>query len=300
MILQLLDGIDLKALGHNTPEYIAVVAQAIELAFADREAYFGDPDFVDAPLRGLLSKEYAAQRRRLINPHRAFGQAPPAGDPWSFEGRPRPPKVYHPRLTPASLPPFKFLRDTTYLCVVDAKGNGFSMTPSDFPYSPMVPGYGIMLGNRMDQFRLKAGHPAQVAPGKRPRLTPNPSLVTKDGKLFMVFGTPGGDQQPQTMVQVFLNIIVWGMDPQAAINAPRFRSRNFADSFSPHLYYPGSLQIESAMSDRAPGLKKLGFRVEVLPPTSINMGAACAIIRRPDGSLIGGADWREEAVAKGE
>ena len=301
MTLQILEGVDLKALGHNTAQYISAVSQAVELAFADREAYIADPDFVDVPIKGLLSKEYAAERRKLINLSHGFGRMPPPGDPWKYEGRPRPARVYHPHQLPASLPPARFNHDTTYLCVVDSAGNAFSLTPSDFPISPMVPGYGIMLGIRMDQFRLKSGHPAQVAPGKRPRLTPNPSMVTRDGQLFMAFGTPGGDQQPQAMVQVFLNIVEWGMDPQAAINAPRFESRNYPDSFSPHPYFPGRILIEQAIADLAPALAKMNYKVKVLPPPAITMGAVCAIIRAPaTGRLIGGADPREEAFAKGD
>jgi len=300
MILQILENIDLQALGHNSPEYIATVAQAIELAYADREAYFGDPQFVDVPIYGLLSKEYARERAKLIDPKRGFGSAPKAGNPWKYEGRPGPEHVYKPHLIPASLPPHRAAHDTTYLCVVDKQGNAFSLTPSDFPYSPMVPGYGFMLGNRVQQFRLKDGHPAQVAPHKRPRLTPNPSMVTKDGQLFMAFGTPGGDQQPQAMVQVFLNVVEFGMDPQAAINAPRFKSLNFADSFSPHFYYPGKIQLEEAIKDRAEFLKKRNYKVEVLAPPAVTMGAVCAIIRDRNGHLVGGADPREEAIAKGD
>ncbi|HUT54834.1 MAG TPA: gamma-glutamyltransferase family protein [bacterium] len=300
MILQILENVDLKALGHDTPEYYSAVAQAVELAFADREAYMGDPDFVDVPMKGLLSREYAQERAGLIHPRRAFGKMPAPGDPWKFEGRPRPAHVYHPRPVPTSAPPLKMNHDTTYFCVVDSMGNAVSQTPSDFPYSPMVPGYGLNLGIRMTQFRLKHGHPAQVAPGKRPRITPNPSLVTKDGSLFMAFGTPGGDQQPQAMVQVFLNIVEWGLDPQAAINAPRVKSRNFPDSFSPHVYYPGRLLIEEELAGLADAFKKQGYDVRVLSAPAIEMGAVCVIIREEAGSLIGGADPREEAVARGD
>jgi gamma-glutamyltranspeptidase/glutathione hydrolase len=300
MVLQMLENLDLKSLGHNTPEYISAVAQAIELAYADREAYFGDPQFVDVPIHGLLSREYAKERGKLINPKRGFGKMPSPGDPWKYEGRPRPKNIYQPRPIPASLPPHRASHDTTYLCVVDKSGNAFSLTPSDFPYSPMVPGYGIMLGNRVQQFRLKDGHPAQVAPHKRPRLTPNPSMVTKDGKLFMAFGTPGGDMQPQAMVQVFLNIVEWGMDPQAAINAPRFKSKNFPDSFSPHFYYPGKIQLEDEIKDRAAALAQMNFKVEILPQGTVTTGAVCAIIRDEKGHLLGGADPREEAIAQGE
>jgi gamma-glutamyltranspeptidase/glutathione hydrolase len=194
-----------------------------------------------------------------------------------------------------------YQRDTTYLCVVDSEGNAFSLTPSDFPWSPMVPGYGFLLGNRMSQFHLIEGHPAQVAPGKRPRITPNPSMVTRGDELFMPFGTPGGDQQPQAMVQVFLNIVVWGMDPQAAIDAPRFRSENFPDSFSPHAYSPGGLQLEEALGDRADVLAEQGYRVKILPKESAHeLGAVCAIIKDASGRLIAGADPREESFALGD
>ncbi len=300
MILQILDGMDLKALGHNTPEYISALAQAVELAYADREAYFGDPRFVDVPIKGLLSREYAAERMKLIDPERSFGKMPRPGDPWKYEGRPRPDKVYKPRPIPASLPPLGLHEDTTYLCVVDSDGNALSLTPSDFPFSPMVEDYGILLGIRMTQFRLKEGHPAQVEAGKRPRLTPNPSMVTRDGELYMAYGTPGGDQQPLAMVQVFLNIVVWGMDPQEAINSPRFKSRNFPDSFSPHQYYPGRLLIEEALAYRADALKKQGYDVRMVPPPAVTMGAVCAIRKLDDGTLVGGADPREESLAKGD
>lgn len=314
MILQILENIDLKALGRNSPEYLSAVAQAVELAFSDREAYFGDPDFVDVPIKGLLTKEYAAERARLIDPRRAFGKMPPPGDPWKYEGRPRPATVYQPKPKRGMLAfpmaandhpsadSFKrlFLHDTTYMCVIDRDGNALSITPSDFPSSPMVEGFGLILGSRMSQFHLEDGHPAQLAPGKRPRLTPNPSMVTKDGKLFMAFGTPGGDMQPQAMVQVFLNVVLWQDDPQAAIEAPRIMSKNFPDSFSPHSYYPGRLVLEDALRDRADALRSQGYDIKFSDPQGYAMGAVCAIIRLPDGTLIAGADPREEAVALGD
>jgi gamma-glutamyltranspeptidase / glutathione hydrolase len=327
MTLQIIENIDLQALGYNSPEYLSAIAQAVELAFADREAYFGDPAFVDVPIQGLLAKEYAAERARLIDPHRAFGKMPAPGDPWKYEGRPRPDHVYQPQPKRGALSfpmaannrvgetitqgwgagdPARatferlFLHDTTYLCVIDRDGNAVSITPSDFPSSPMVEGFGLILGSRMSQFHFEPGHPARLAPGKRPRLTPNPSMVTKDGKLFMAFGTPGGDMQPQAMVQVFLNVVLWGLDPQAAIDAPRIMSKNFPDSFSPHTYNPGRLVLETALRDRAPALTKQGYDVKFADPAGYTMGAVCAIIRLPDGSLIAGADPREQAKALGD
>jgi gamma-glutamyltranspeptidase/glutathione hydrolase len=126
-------------------------------------------------------------------------------------------------------------------------------------------------------------------------------MVTRGDELFMPFGTPGGDQQPQAMVQVFLNIVVWGMDPQAAIDAPRFRSRNFPDSFSPHAYSPGGLRLEEALGDRADALALQGYDIEILPEASAHeMGAVCAIIRDASGKLVAGADPREESLVLGD
>ncbi len=192
--------------------------------------------------------------------------------------------------------------DTTYLAVTDARGNSISLTPSDFPQSPMVPGTGLCLGVRMTQFRLIPGHPNALMPGKRPRITPNSPLVTKDGRLFMTFGSPEGDQQPQALVQVFLNLIVFGMDIQDAIDAPRFRSKNFPDSFSPHEYNPGTVEMEQSLYDKVgKDLEKMGYTVEVVDDWTWEMGAIGAIIRDPEtGALTGGADPRQENWAAGK
>ncbi len=191
--------------------------------------------------------------------------------------------------------------DTSYLAVTDQYGNSISLTPSDFPLSPMVPGTGLCLGIRMTQFRLDPAHPAALAPGKRPRVTPNASMVTRDGHLFMTFGTPEGDQQPQALVQVFLNRVVFGMDIQDAIDAPRFRSHNFPDSFSPHEYTPGVVELEQGLYDKVGrALEQMGYTVKVVEDWHYEMGAVCAIIRDPEtGQLIGGADPRQENWAEG-
>ena len=165
----------------------------------------------------------------------------------------------------------------------------------------MVPGTGLCLGVRMTQFRLDPDHPNALEPGKRPRITPNASMVTKNGKLFMTFGTPEGDQQPQALVQVFLNLIVFGMDIQDAIDAPRFRSENFPNSFSPHEYNPGAVVLERSLYDKVgKDLELMGYTIEVIEDWRYGMGAVCAIIRDPDtGALIGGADPRQENWADG-
>jgi gamma-glutamyltranspeptidase/glutathione hydrolase len=304
MALQILDGIDLEALGRESPQYVHTVIQAVELAMADREAYFGDPAFVEVPVAGLLDPAYAASRRRAMT-QRAFGEMPPAGDPMQFEraagskrGEREKPGVA-PRGIPRSRAPSPF--DTSYLAVTDRWGNSISLTPSDFPMSPMVPGTGLCLGIRMTQFRLDPGHPAALAPGKRPRVTPNASMVRRDGELVMTFGTPEGDQQTQALVQVFLNRFVFGMDIQDAIDAPRFRSRNFPDSFSPHEYRRGVVELEESLYERVgPDLEAMGYEIEVVEDWHHEMGAVGAIIRDPaSAALVAGADPRQETWADG-
>ncbi|GAB4336606.1 MAG: gamma-glutamyltransferase family protein [Candidatus Abyssubacteria bacterium] len=297
LALQILSGIDLKSMGHQSPEYIHTLIQAIDLAIADREAYFGDPAFVTPPMEALLSMEYAALRRNAMTPGKAFGRMPPAGDPSKSidkqNGKTTDIAVMTPRIGRAL--------DTSYLAVVDRWGNSISLTPSDFPQSPMVPGTGLCLGIRMTQFRLDPTHPSSLAPGKRPRITPNASMVTRDGEWFMTFGTPEGDQQPQALVQVFLNLTVFGMDIQDAIDAPRFRSRNFPDSFSPHEYTPGVVELEKGLHDKVgKELETMGYKVKVVPDWHYEMGAVCAILRDgQDGTLVGGADPRQENWAAG-
>ena len=208
--LNLVDAGEIKKLAHNSPEYLHHLAEAVKLAFADRDAYFGDPRFVEVPMDALLSPEYAAERRRMIRPDRAWPELPPAGtrDELGMAGASRP----LPRPEPIWQAPEL---DTSYVCVVDRQGNVFSATPSDGSYNaPVVPGLGIIASSRGSQNWADPDHPSGVAPGKRPRLTPNPALAIKPGHFVMPFGTPGGDVQTQAMLQVFLNIHVFGMDLQ--------------------------------------------------------------------------------------
>jgi gamma-glutamyltranspeptidase / glutathione hydrolase len=302
MVLQMLDGIDLKSMGHNSPEYIHTVLQAIELAMADREAYFGDPQFVQVPIQGLLDPRYAQERRKLMTPGKAFTSMPPAGDPAHLGARlPGWQPVTLNTHTGGTSLDFNVGKDTSYISIVDAQGNAVSMTPSDFPKTPMVPGTGLTLGNRMTQFYLDAQHADGLQPGKRPRITPNPSMVFKDGKFLMALGTPGGDTQTQTIVQVFLNMVVFGMDSQAAINAPRFQSFNFPDSFAPHESQPGTIGLEKSLYAAAgKQLEAMGYKVQVGGDWDNLYGAADVIRRDPlTGQLSAGADPREESWAAG-
>lgn len=302
MVLQILEGLDLKSLGHNSPAYIHTVTQAIELAFADREAYISDPAFVKVPLETLLSKAYAAERRQLMQTQ-AFGTLPPAGQIPGY-----PTSATQPEGDPAaSLGLFSALlretqpgQDTSQLVVLDQYGNSVVMTPSDFPKSPMVPGLGLTLGDRMNQFRLDPNNVDALEPGKRPRITPHAVIVFKNGKYFMSFSTPGGDTQAQTLVQVFLNLVVFDMDIQAAISAPRFYSTSAPSSFAPHEATPGGLEIEADLyAQVAADLTQLGYHLTEEPAWDKDFGAVGAILVGPDGKIYAGADPREETTADG-
>src|SRR5437879_11927614 len=243
-MLNLLDGVDLKALGHNSPAYLHRIIETIKLAFADRDAYYGDPHFVKVPAEGLLAKAYAAARQQLVK-ERAWPDMPPAGDPDRFDAVRRREAAMplaggsHP--TPDGTTD---ALDTSYVAVVDEAGNGFSATPSDPNVdSPVVAGVGGVVSPRGSQGWLDDEHPSVVAPGKRPRLTPAPAMAFREGRLFMPFGTPGGDVQQQAMLQVFLNVTVFGMELQRAVEAPRIASRSFPDSFWPHAMAPGKVEI---------------------------------------------------------
>ncbi|HUO62867.1 MAG TPA: gamma-glutamyltransferase, partial [Terriglobales bacterium] len=244
-MLNLIESYDWRALGHNSPRALHILTEAMKLAFADREAYYGDPLHVKVPADGLLSKEYAKARRALIREDRAWPDLPPAGDPWGLRATAN---GGHGVPGPAALSREGSL-DTSYVCVVDSDGNAFSATPSDPGVdSPLIPGVGCVVSPRGSQGWLAPGHPSIVAPGKRPRLTPAPAMVLRDGRAFMPVGTPGGDVQQQAMLQVFLNVTAHGMAPQQAVEAPRIATRSFPDSFWPHAHAPGVLEAESRLS----------------------------------------------------
>ena len=298
-ILQMLEGLALKEMGHNSPDYVHTVVEAIKLAFADRHAYYGDPDLVDVPIKGLLTREYAAQRRELIQQEKAWAEMPPAGDPWTYQGGGRPARAAAPPPEPV---PGPWELDTSYTCVVDRWGNAFSATPSDgFGGTPMVPGLGMIISSRGTQTWLEPGHPSALAPWKRPRLTPNPALAFKDGKLFMPFGTPGGDNQVQGMTQMFLNMVEFGMDPQQAVEAPRFASYSFPNSFWPHTNLPGRMAVEGRISqDTVEELARRGHMVEVPSEWAPLATGLCGImVDRERGRLVAGADPRRDSYAIG-
>jgi gamma-glutamyltranspeptidase/glutathione hydrolase len=295
-MLNLIEADDLGALGHNSPGYLHLLIEVVKLAFADRDAFYGDPFHVKVPAEGLLAKAYARARRGLVREREAWPAMPPAGDPdalaavrdrgggtWQQPGRPTPNGAL----------------DTSYVAVVDAEGNGFSATPSDPNVdAPVVPGVGCVVSPRGSQGWLDPGHPSVVAPGKRPRLTPAPAMAFRDGRLLMPFGTPGGDVQQQALLQVFLNVAVFGMSIQEAVEAPRVASRSFPDSFWPHTIAPGKLEIEGRIPEATrAALGALGHQVTAWPDWEWRAGAVCAVLVGPDGTRHGGADPRRGSHA---
>ena len=293
-MVSLLDGIDVSALGHNTVQYIHTVTEAMKLCFADRERHYGDPRFVDVPLSSLLSPDYCRERRGLIRSDRAWPGMPPAGDDNS---------------SPASDPeaeavasPVPVSPDTSYCCAIDRHGNCFSATPSDVSWqSPVIPGTGLCPSSRGSQSWAVPGHASCVAPGKRPRLTPNPAFARIRGRWTMPFGTPGGDVQTQAMLQVLLNVTRFGMSTQDAIEAPRFATQSFPNSFEPHEEFPGRLAVEDAIPETVTReLAARGHDVERVTDRSIKMGAVCAIERDAESGIMeGGADPRRMSRAMG-
>jgi len=295
-MLNLLEGYDLKSLKHNSTDYVHTLTEAMKLAFADRDRYYGDPDFVEVPRSELLSKEYAALRRSLIDSSRA-----------SMEQRPGDPANKQPLSTPPTQPAKgesqveEVLRanDTTCVNVIDKDGNVFSATPSGAWLPAVVAGdTGVLMGQRLQSFLLDEGHPNMLAPGKRPRITLSPTMVLKDGKPYLALSTPGGDNQDQSLIQVLLNIIEFGMNVQEAVEAPRFQTLHFVSSFDDHRFNPGVLNLEERISQEIfDQLKSPGHKVERHPAWG-NPSAPTVILFRPDSGVIeGGADPRRGRYA---
>ncbi|HUN39500.1 MAG TPA: gamma-glutamyltransferase [Acetobacteraceae bacterium] len=286
--LALVERVGITGLPHNSATYLHRLVECVNLAMADREHYFGDPNFVDVPIDYLLDPATIARRAASVRDVRAFGQMPA---PLDLPGRAH-------GASGAELP--KVEADTSYCCVVDRWGNAFSATPSDGSGNvPVVPGLGITPSGRGSQSRPDPKHPAGVAPGKRPRLTPNPALILTGNGGVMPFGTPGGDVQTQAMLQVLLNVLHFGMDPQTAIEAPRVASYSFPSSFAPFEYFPGRLAVESRI-DKATrdDLAARGHEIRDWPEWTWLAGSVEAIVTDPATGLIcAGADPRRPAYA---
>lgn len=293
LALNLLEGFDIAdMLAQRPEEFFHLVCEAIKLAAADREAYFGDPAFVDVPMRGLLDKRYAQQRRAaLLETPEMNGLAEP-GNPWVFEARPGQAGGRPPVREGIGAP------DTSHVCTMDDEGNAFCATPSDHVFgSPMVPGLGIVISHRGAQLWTDPEHPCAIAPGKRPRLTPNPAMVVSDGRPVIVFGSPGEDAQTQALVQWLCRRLDQGMPLQEAIEAPRLASHGFPSSFHPHASKPGEVWVEAHAGEVViQALEQRGHKVRRLPKFSYGVGALGAI-EYEQGYLRAGADPRRSGIA---
>jgi gamma-glutamyltranspeptidase/glutathione hydrolase len=294
--LNMLEGFDLKKMGHNSPAYIHTLAEALKLAMADRDRYYGDPNFVKIPMTELLSKDYAALRRPLIDERHASLEQQP-GDPMNMKailasavqtvGR------------ASALPAIERANDTTCVNVVDKDGNMFSATPSGAWLPAVVAGdTGVLMGQRLQSSLTDPNSPNVVAPGKRPRITLTPTLVLKGGEPFMVLSTPGGDNQDQALLQVLLNIVEFGMNPQEAVEAPRFDTQHYVSSFDDHEFLPGSLNVESRVSLKTiQELSDKGHKVKVQGEWGTLSAPTVVIYDPKNGVAAAGADPRRSRYA---
>ena len=293
--LALLKGFDLDGLDPRGPDFIHLQVEAAKLAFADRESFYGDPDFVHVPVETLLSESYNAERRKLIGERASL-----ALRPGRIDGFGAPVEV---RRVPAARAAVgklgageptvgrigEVIGDTVHLDIVDQAGNMVSATPSGgwLQSSPVIPELGFPLGTRAQMFWLDEKHPAALAPGKRPRTTLSPTLALRDGEAYLAWGSPGGDQQDQWIAQFFLRHVHAGMNLQEAIDAPAWHSEHFPISFWPRTARPGVLVVENRLPQTTiKALRERGHEVEVGPDWSEGRLTAAARL-----------GWRRRAAA---
>jgi gamma-glutamyltranspeptidase len=303
--LNILEGFDLKAMGHNSVPYLHAVTEALKLSFADRNKYVGDPKFVpNIPMKALLSKEYAAARRAQIDPNRAIAGEPAPGDPFRGTSQAHADRsaeafaVRHntyasPQPTPTEVHEFdpdKILHLTTYLAVVDKDHNMVSVTSSllsGFGSGMVVEGGGFFMNDRMRYFYLDPADVNSLQPGKRVRQTINPALAVRDGKPYIVFGTPGADTQPQTQLQFFLNVVEFGMPVQLALEQPTVISNSFRDSYYPHNVAGKLLTPAMLPQSVRDGLAAKGHQLDLRDVKGV--GSVKGIMIHPrTGALMGG------------
>jgi len=292
--LNLLEGYDLKSLGHNSADFISTNVEVMKLAMADREKFLGDMDFIKIPYGGLLSKDYARERRKLVDPAKASLELRPGSPEKSVAGASERP--WHVVLDGDA----DFNGDTSYIGIVDKDRNMVSFEPS----LHSVFGTGVVMGNtgiifncRGDYYSLVRGEANALEPGKRPRSTLQSTLVLKDGQPFMITGSPGGDDQVMITLQTLINVIDFGMNVQQAIEAPRWSTHSFPASPFPHTMIPGAMSVEARIPEATQReLIARGHKLEVAPPWSMASSAAI-IIDATTGVLSAGADPRVEAYA---
>ena len=283
--LNILDSYDLRAMRWNSADYLHTLVEALKLAYADRDTYYGDPKFVKIPVERLLSKEYGAERRKLISSTASLdfrpGQIGPHPPHHPSEG-----EIAHFKIDDALM-----ARDTTCVDAIDKDGIMFSSTPSGAWLPSVIAGdTGVALTQRAQSFLLVPGHPNELAGGKRPRITLSPTLVLRDGKPYLALSTPGGDNQDQSLLQILLDVVEFGMNAEQAIEAPRFQTRHLVSSFDNHAMNPGDPLLDerinsSVMTELAERHHRIGTR------SRWSSGAAPVLIRvTPGGVIEAGAD----------
>ena len=293
--LNVLEGYDLKAMGHNSPEFLHTSVEAVKLAMGDREKYLGDMDFIKIPYEGLLSKDYARERRKLIDPEKASLELRP-GSPEKFSSGAALERPVHEVLEGNA----SHDGDTSYIAVVDKDHNMVSFEPSLhslFGTGVVMGDTGIIFNCRGDYYSLMRGEANALAPGKRPRSTLQSTLIMKDGQPYAILGSPGGDDQIMRTMQTLINMVDFGMNIQQAIEAPRWSSRAFPASPFPHTMYPGDMAVESRIPDATrQALIAKGHKLHVAPPWSLGSNGGI-VIDASTGVLSAGADPRVDAYA---
>ena len=301
--LNILENFDLRAMGHNSPAYIHTVVEALKLSFGDREAYYGDPDFSTIPIDGLMSKEYAAERAKLIDPAKAYPAQREGGDPWRHSRRSRGSNGASgsngvPAASDPSTADSSAREGTTHVSALDRDGNMVCGTISGgaFAKSVFFPDLGCALSTRIEMFNCDEGHPNVVEPGKRPRTTLINYIISRNGQPVMTVGCPGGDNQAQANLQLMLNVLLFGMDPQQAVEAARFSSQGTVNSFYPHVYHPGRLDLEQEIPETtAEELRALDHKIA--RAVDCGMGATVSVRDPETGHLSTGADPRRACYA---
>ena len=310
--LNILEQFDLKSMGRNSVDYVHTVVEAMKLAYADRDSYYGDPAFVESPAEGLLSKAYARQRASQIDARRA-SRGYTAGDPLPFDSKVKTWPYWIANIADAAAtqppasdddPTHGIVKDTTHISVVDKNGNVFDSTPSGawLPTSVVLGSTGIAMSVRGESFWLDTTRAAQLRPRSRPRYTLTPSIVLKNGEPFMAIGTPGGDNQEQTILQGLLNVIEfwqeWYPNLHEAFRWPRVQTLHFYGSFWPHTGGFNQLNLESDFPDSVfEELKLRGHDVKKIAPRSIPSCATAVVIDPATGTRIAGADPRRDCYA---
>jgi gamma-glutamyltranspeptidase/glutathione hydrolase len=283
--LNILDGVNIPELKMNSADYIHTLAEALKLAYADRDTYYGDPKFVKIPAERLLSKEYGTERRKLIT-----NEASLDFRPGSVEANP-PKHPYYSNIARYKIADALLAKDTTCVDAVDKDGIAISITPSGAWLPSVIAGEtGIPLTERAQSFLLVRGHPNELAGGKRPRVTLSPTLVVGPSNTLLTLSTPGGDVQEQSLLQVLLYATVWGMNAEQAVEAPRFQTEHLVASFDNHAMSPGSLLLDERTGPAV--VAELQRRHHVVEMRSrYSSGSAPVLVRLwPTGSIEAGAD----------